>query len=558
MKVLFFDTETSGLNPQVNVILQLSYQIVSIPNWSIDKTVNHYFPWPEERNRVSSKAIAVNGLTEKYLSTQQLSNQKTALEEFVKDKDSVQLIVAHNLEFDKKFIIAACKENKVKFAASGWDNVYDTMKRTTDLCRIEKYYGYGYKYPKLIELADYLHINYSDLKLHDSSSDVELTKRCFKTLIEIGYYNPKKQETSLTLTLNVETADDYTFKFIDENNNVISEAILVSNYGEKAVVDAKRKILRIWAEQSEDERNSLKDVFLNIQSIRSASDFQAEMQSIIPEEYERRAFSGKKPIREEIEADLYIEAKEHINSIMFWTNAKKQKQYVEERLEAKYKQLENDYYTKLKQHEETENQIEKQFNQNAILKTKKHLESIEKLLSGDISSMKDVVSQEDIFSYPLTIDVQPEVIDSKLLKITVDLPNISNFPKLYGYRLSSGNYKIKELTEKEKREDYALSTTNLAFYLAACYFNVLPTVECIGIIGWKSSDDGKEKDREAIYAFEIKRQQLIPLIGNNIKGFEEIKRLKHNINLSKTFIFKPINPQKLTIIELNNTDEQIV
>ena len=47
MRVLIFDTETSGLNPQWNVILQLSYQIVDSDSWATIKTVNHYFPWPE-------------------------------------------------------------------------------------------------------------------------------------------------------------------------------------------------------------------------------------------------------------------------------------------------------------------------------------------------------------------------------------------------------------------------------------------------------------------------------------------------------------------------------
>lgn len=46
MRILVFDTETSGLNPQWNVILQLSYQIVESDSWTTKKTVNHYFSWP--------------------------------------------------------------------------------------------------------------------------------------------------------------------------------------------------------------------------------------------------------------------------------------------------------------------------------------------------------------------------------------------------------------------------------------------------------------------------------------------------------------------------------
>jgi uncharacterized protein YprB with RNaseH-like and TPR domain len=53
MRILIFDTETSGLDPQWNVILQLSYQIVDSDSWSTIKSVNHYFSWPEDKTRVT-------------------------------------------------------------------------------------------------------------------------------------------------------------------------------------------------------------------------------------------------------------------------------------------------------------------------------------------------------------------------------------------------------------------------------------------------------------------------------------------------------------------------
>ena len=163
MRILVFDTETSGLNPQWNVILQLSYQIDESDTWATQKTVNHYFSWPENKARVTQEAIAVNGLTEDVLASKQLSNRRSALEEFVADKDSCDLLVAHNLEFDKNFIIASCREEGVKYANSGWSKSYDTMKRTTNYCQIPKDWGNGYKWPKLTELADCLYINYSNI-----------------------------------------------------------------------------------------------------------------------------------------------------------------------------------------------------------------------------------------------------------------------------------------------------------------------------------------------------------------------------------------------------------
>ena len=58
MRILVFDTETSGLDPQWNVILQLSYQIVDSDSWATQKAVNHYFSWPENKARVTQVNVA--------------------------------------------------------------------------------------------------------------------------------------------------------------------------------------------------------------------------------------------------------------------------------------------------------------------------------------------------------------------------------------------------------------------------------------------------------------------------------------------------------------------
>ena len=244
MRILVFDTETSGLDPQWNVILQLSYQIVDSDSWDTIKIVNHYFPWPENKARVSQEAIYVNGLTEEVLANKQLSKRKAALEEFVSVKDSCDLLVAHNLEFDKKFIIASCREEGVKFANSGWAQSYDTMKRMTNYCQIPKDWGSGYKWPKLTELADCLDIDYSHIALHDSSSDVELTKQCFKKIVNQGLYSLPK-ESDITIALHVESPDDLRFE-IRKNGESLDELLLTTIYGvtKKALNVARQELIR--------------------------------------------------------------------------------------------------------------------------------------------------------------------------------------------------------------------------------------------------------------------------------------------------------------------------
>lgn len=188
MKILIFDTETGGLDAYNSDILQLSYQIIDYATQKIEKAVDKFFPWPEDKSRVSLGAIQVNGLTEEYLSTKVLSDRYDAIEEFYDDMDECDLIVAHNGDFDKRFINATA-EREALYRSGSWKPMIDTMKTTTELCQLPPHTGHtGYKWPKLIELAEFLKIRTDDINLHDSSADVELTKRCFLYLLENKFY----------------------------------------------------------------------------------------------------------------------------------------------------------------------------------------------------------------------------------------------------------------------------------------------------------------------------------------------------------------------------------
>lgn len=190
MKILIFDTETGGVSPIENDILQLSYQVIDIESREVLKEVNHYFPWPEDKWRVQPGAIAVNGLTEEVLATKVLSDRYEALQEFFDDMYGCTYLVAHNGDFDKKFITAEAKRKRYIIGPDEWKPLIDTMKTTTELCQLPPHPGRsGYKWPKLAELAECLRISTDDINLHDSSADVELTKRCFLYLLDRDFYS---------------------------------------------------------------------------------------------------------------------------------------------------------------------------------------------------------------------------------------------------------------------------------------------------------------------------------------------------------------------------------
>ena len=445
MRILVFDTETSGLNPQWNVILQLAYQIVDTDSWATLKTINHYFAWPEDKARVTQEAIAVNGLTEEFLGSKQLSNRKTALEEFVKDKDSCDLLVAHNLEFDKNFIIAACREEGVKYANSGWAKSYDTMKRTTSYCQIPKAWGNGYKWPKLTELADCLYIDYSNISLHDSSGDVELTKLCFEGIVAEGLCNLYDiADIPRNLILRVESPDDIRIE--TEDGELVDEKFFKDYFGlsKKTFNVARQELIMQWSEEKDEERNDLIQIYRKSPKIKTKEDFRGEIEEIKPNLYVRKAFDEQPPSKDKIQQELELEAEREISSWMFWTLKKKRLEYVNSRLNQSYQEELDLYNQRLAQHEECEDKAEEEFNKQSKKRCEERKQWLNALIEGEDANVikKELlrVPERMSLSFPCHIESK---LDDAVIHIDLLLPQAKDLPHLEGVRLASGNYKIK-------------------------------------------------------------------------------------------------------------------
>lgn len=559
MRILVFDTETSGLDPQWNVILQLSYQIVDPDSWATIKTVNHYFAWPDNKARVSEGAISVNGLTEEVLSGKQLSNRKAALEEFVADKDSCDLLVAHNLEFDKKFIIASCREEGVKFANSGWSQSYDTMKRTTNYCQIPKDWGNGYKWPKLTELADCLGVDYSNISLHDSSGDVELTKRCFEQIIIEGLYSLPK-ETDITMSLHVESPDDLRYE-IRKNGELIDELSLTGIYGvsKKALNAARQELIKKWSEENNEERSELIQIYRKSPKIKTTEDFRDEIERIKPNKYVRKVFDEQPPSKDKIQQELEQEAEREISSWMFWTLNKKRKEYVETRLESYYQQRVNAYNQRAAQHDDAENKAEVEFNQQSQRRCEERKQRLESLMKGnDIEVLqKEILRVPDVMSLPFQYHADAR-LDGTAINIYLSLPRPHDLPHLEGVRLASGNYKIKEIPDKNKKKDYSEWIRGIAVYVASNYFNVSPLINLVTIKGHVSIDS----DDQFLYDITFDRNTFGSLDFENIDIEQVLSNFSVNDKLSKEvldklFALKEPEPRKEAKSAPNNMHDSL-
>tara|TARA_Y100000591_G_scaffold331802_1_gene366862 strand:- start:2086 stop:2736 length:651 start_codon:yes stop_codon:yes gene_type:complete len=216
MKILVFDTETTGLpergasitdHEKWPYIVQLSYILFDTSLNCIDKCVNEYVKIPENIE-ISEVSQNIHKITRDVCNSQG-KPIKLLLQDFNKTLFRADLIVGHNISFDKRLMFVECFRNKVKqyftyysYGKKTQKPEYCTMKNTIDLCQIPKINKDNkiyYKYPTLLELYMKL-FNDTPQNLHNSLVDIVLTLRCYiKVKYNVDVFDVNQQVRTLLL-----------------------------------------------------------------------------------------------------------------------------------------------------------------------------------------------------------------------------------------------------------------------------------------------------------------------------------------------------------------------
>ena len=214
MKVLVFDTETTGLQEQGAsiydkskwpYIIQLSYIYYDL---SINSALikNNYIKL-DGSVVISQESYNIHHISREILDTQGIYIVD-ALKEFNEHLKLCDIVVGHNISFDKRMIFVECFRHNVTQYFTEFQNSkkihkpeFCTMKNTTEFCKLEtlsktnKAYN---KSPKLSELYKILFPNDVLPKdLHNSLTDVAITLRCYLKYI----YNIDIKEVNESIKL---------------------------------------------------------------------------------------------------------------------------------------------------------------------------------------------------------------------------------------------------------------------------------------------------------------------------------------------------------------------
>lgn len=204
MRILFFDTETNGLpwnrhGSYLNTenwphILQIAWQIWYIPTGAQSTCLQRVnaFVKPDADLKWDAGAAAIHKIDLETLKKEG-KPMKTILNWFIRDCGEVDVVIAHNLKFDKMALwaeAARCMEKgQTEMDPLQWWPAQElcTMNASVQICKIP---GKNptpedpYKWPRLSEVFQFLWPDRAlPESLHDASTDVDCLVQCFRELV---------------------------------------------------------------------------------------------------------------------------------------------------------------------------------------------------------------------------------------------------------------------------------------------------------------------------------------------------------------------------------------
>lgn len=188
---LFFDTETTGLPKRFGA------KPDDLDSWSTARLVQLSWILDQDGDEIGfgdliirpdgfvipEEASKIHGISQMEAMAKGVECKK-AVYYFLGAARMADVVIGHNVEFDLGVVGAELIRSWGKNYMTGLV-VEDTMKSSVDFCQIEKRGGYGYKYPKLMELYVKL-FGKEFYGAHNSLDDVTATRECYWELKKRG------------------------------------------------------------------------------------------------------------------------------------------------------------------------------------------------------------------------------------------------------------------------------------------------------------------------------------------------------------------------------------
>jgi len=287
----------------------------------------------------------------------------------------------------------------------------------------------------------------------------------------------------------------------------------------------------------EGEKQRFIEIFKATPQIKNAVDWQNELDEI-SKQLSIKPYMEQKPTEERCRKELTQEANETVNSILFWTLKAKREEYVNTRFEGHYQNLISDWEKRKLTFEASELERVKKLEQK-----KERL--MNEIIPGTEQSVNTTIAEIlETLTLPIDFSTEFQYLNKGILNVDLDLPEIEDLPSKKANLLASGKVSMKEKTQKELKEEYAMCVCGLAYYFAGIFFNVSPKIYQIVISGYTQRLDkktGHEID-EYIYSIKFNRDLFEKLAIEKINPVLGFENFENHIDLKPNFEMKTIAP----------------
>lgn len=145
---------------------------------------------------------------------------------------------------------------------------------------------------------------------------------------------------------------------------------------------------------------------------------------------------------------------------------------------------------------------------------------------------------------PVPVEIQMDVCpEKKMILVDLDLPEIEDMPQKKLTELASGEVKIKEKSQKEKREDYQMCVFGLGEFVAAHLLNLVPQAECVLVSAYTQRRDQETGDLNDTYIYSVAfERKAFKAEYQKVSPVEFCGKLKGRFITLSTGVMKQIVP----------------
>lgn len=276
-----------------------------------------------------------------------------------------------------------------------------------------------------------------------------------------------------------------------------------------------------------------------------AEDVAKALHSARPQRYEPKTFDQPAPQLEELEERLSREADKQVRPLAFWKAYRMRDAYVKSHIVEAYQREFAEWITRRDTflHDEAERErVENQAHDEAF-------HDLQRMLQARLNGEAEYVRSEaqrmvSGFNVPLAGSLASSIqYEGGRLVVDVQLPETCEFPQEEQVRLKSGMVKMKPLSQKRQREDYARYLFCLIAYLAARLFDISPAFDEVVLSGHaiREAKSGERVD-EYLISVIVEREELCKAVAERMDAESFCLSCGNRCKATKTKVFKAIEP----------------